>query len=117
VPKPYVPKAGDIIRLNFDPQAGHEQAGRRPALVVSPASFNEATSLAFVCPITNTIRNNPFEVYIPNGYRTSGGILADQLKSLDWQVRRAEFVETVPGDTLKQVRNLLARILSFPIEQ
>ena len=68
------------------------------------------------CPITNTIRDNPFAVWVPNECRTTGAILVDQLKSLDWHVRNAEYVEMIPGDTLKYVRNLIARVLNFPVE-
>jgi mRNA interferase MazF len=116
MPPAYAPRAGDIIYLTFDPQAGHEQAGRRPALVVSPASFNRTTALAWVCPITSTITDNPFEVYIPPGRKVGGGILVDQLKSLDWQVRRAEFVEEASAEVLQHVRNLIARILKFSLD-
>jgi mRNA interferase MazF len=116
MPKPYVPSAGDIIYLTFDPQAGHEQAGRRPALVVSPATFNGGTGFVICCPITNTINDNPFTVWVPNSCRTTGAILVDQLKSLDWHERQAERIEAIPSDSLIFVRNLIARILKFPTE-
>jgi mRNA interferase MazF len=115
--KDYVPKAGDVIRLSFDPQAGHEQAGRRPALVISPAAFNEKTRLIICCPITNTIRDDPFAVWLPNQAKTTGAILVEQLKSLDWHVRNAEYLEPIPGETLQHVRALIARILTFPVEK
>jgi mRNA interferase MazF len=116
MPRPYVPKAGDVIRLTFDPQAGHEQAGRRPALVISAAAFNDRTGFVMCCPITNTIRDDPFAVWLPNQSRTTGAILVEQLKSLDWRIRQAEYVETLPGDTLQHVCSLVARILNFPVE-
>jgi mRNA interferase MazF len=85
-----VPDRGDAIWITLDPQAGHEQAGRRPALVLSPASYNEKVGLALLCPITSQVKGYPFEVPIPAGLTVSGVILADQVKSLDWRVRRAE---------------------------
>jgi mRNA interferase MazF len=100
----------------LDPQAGHKQAGRRPALALSPAAFNEKTGFAVFCPVTSTLRADPFSVWVPDECKITGAILVDQLKSLDWKARRAEFVEALPGETLKYVRNLVARILNFPVE-
>lgn len=97
--------------MDFDPQAGHEQAGRRPALVLSPASYNGLVGLAVVCPITNQAKGYPFEVPIPAGETVSGVALADQIKSLDWRERRARFIGKVPGsvvaDALAKARTLL----------
>ena len=84
---PYVPDAGDIVWLDFDPQAGHEQAGRHPALVLSPASYNDKTSLMVCCPMTTQIKDYPFEVVITGN--TPSAVLSDQVKSLDWRRRRA----------------------------
>ena len=84
---PYVPDAGDIVWLDFDPQAGHEQAGRRPALVLSPASYNDKTSLMVCCPMTTQIKDYPFEVVLAGN--TPSAVLSDQVKSLDWRRRRA----------------------------
>ena len=81
----FVPDAGDLVWLTFDPQAGHEQAGRRPALVLSPRSYNQKSGLALVCPVTNQVKGYPFEVPLPPGCGASGAILADHLKSLDWR--------------------------------
>lgn len=115
----YLPDRGDIIWLAFDPQAGHEQAGRRPALVVSPKSYNSKTGLALFCPITSQVKGYPFEVALPQRSAVSGVVLSDQLKSLDWRVRQAEFICTMPGDlvlkVLKRVEVLLkAGVASTP---
>jgi mRNA interferase MazF len=98
----YVPEAGDIVWLNFDPQAGHEQAGHRPALVVSPAAYNGKTGLMLCCPMTTQIKGYPFEVPIA-GPRPSAA-LSDQVKSLDWIVRKAVRKGKVTADELAQVR-------------
>jgi mRNA interferase MazF len=100
VAKRYVPERGDIVWLQFDPQAGHEQAGKRPALVISPSSYNGRVGLALLCPITSQEKGYPFEVVLPAGLKVRGVVLADQIKSLDWQIRRAERVEGVPRDVL-----------------
>lgn len=89
----YVPDRGDIVWLDFNPQAGREQYGRRPAFVLSPKNYNAKTSLALLCPITNQIKGYPFEVSLTSGMTTEGVIIADQLKSLDWRARNASFVE------------------------
>ena len=98
--KRYVPERGDIVWLQFDPQAGHEQAGKRPALVISPSSYNGRVGLALLCPITSQEKGYPFEVVLPAELKVRGVVLADQIKSLDWQIRRAERVESVPRDVL-----------------
>ena len=100
----YTPKQGDIIFLNFNPQAGHEQAGYRPALVVSNNDFNAFMQTGtIVCPITNTDRNYPFHVKLPDGLKTTGVIMCDQLKSLDISVRQAYFHDKVPNEILHEV--------------
>lgn len=99
----YVPERGDLLWLTFDPQAGHEQAGRRPALVLSPAVYNRRANLALVCPITNQAKGYPFEVALPAGSPLAGVILADHLKSADWMARRAEFVAKAPANVLADV--------------
>jgi mRNA interferase MazF len=91
------------VWLQFDPQAGHEQAGRRPALVLSPASYNARVGLALVCPITSHVKGYPFEVVLPATGRVRGAVLADQVKSLDWRMRRAQRLGRVPADLLEQV--------------
>ncbi|MBZ5641638.1 MAG: endoribonuclease MazF [Acidobacteriia bacterium] len=98
----YVPEAGDIVWLNFTPQAGHEQSGHRPALVVSPAAYNGKTSLMICCPLTIQIKNYPFEVLIAGS--PASVVLADQVKSLDWRVRKAKRKGAVSGEELAEVR-------------
>jgi mRNA interferase MazF len=98
----YVPEAGDIVWLHFDPQAGHEQAGHRPALVISPATYNGKTGLMLCCPMTTQIKGYPFEVLIA-GTRP-GAALADQVKSLDWVVRKASHKGKVSTEVLAEVR-------------
>ena len=85
----YVPRRGDIVWLDFTPQAGHEQAGHRPALVLSPQVYNERTGLALCCPITSQVKGYPFEVLLPSDNVVTGVVLADQIKSLDWRARWA----------------------------
>jgi mRNA interferase MazF len=99
----YVPERGDVIWLTFNPQAGHEQAGRRPALVLSPASYNEKAGLALLCPITNQVKGYPFEVAIPDTLAVRGVVLSDQVKSLDWRIRQAEYITSLPGDVMGDV--------------
>ena len=109
----YVPNTGDLIWLTFDPQAGREQAGRRPALVLSPAAYNEKTDLALVCPISSRVKGYPFEVPLPEGLPISGVVLSDHLKSLDWKQRKAEFVARVPAEAVSDVLARLAPLLGF----
>lgn len=107
----YVPKQGDAVWLHFDPQAGHEQAGRRPAIVLSPIAYNRQIGLALFCPITSQIKGYPFEVLLPTGLKISGAILADQVKSFDWQARQAALICKLPSAillaTLQKVGTLL----------
>ena len=98
----YVPSRGDLVWLQFNPQAGHEQAGHRPALVVSPLSYNRRVGLAICCPVTSQVKGYPFEVLLPQGLRLEGAILSDQIKSLDWRVRKAKRIGTVPADVLQE---------------
>jgi mRNA interferase MazF len=98
----YVPKRGDIIWMEFNPQAGHEQAGKRPALVISPESYNQKTGLLIACPITSQIKGYPFEVHLPSELPIRGVVLSDQAKSLDWKVRKAEFSCDAPKATLQE---------------
>ena len=99
----YVPRRGDAVWVDSNPQAGHEQAGRRPAVVLSPESYNGTVGLAILCPITNKVKGYPFEVAIPPGLEVTGVILADQLKSADWQVRNAELICSLPMNTVHTV--------------
>jgi mRNA interferase MazF len=106
-----IPDRGDIIWLSFTPQAGHEQAGRRPALVLSPAAYNDKVGLAILCPITSQIKNYPFEVLIPAGLKIGGAILSDQVKSLDWKIRQAEFICKLPASTVAEVLQKLGTLI------
>ena len=108
-----VPGAGDLVWLSFDPQAGREQAGRRPALIVSPAPYNRKSGLAVACPITTRVKGYPFEVELPPGLAVSGVILADQVKSLDWRARRVEIAGRLPDAVLQDLRDLLAALLGY----
>jgi mRNA interferase MazF len=109
----FVPDAGDLIWLTFDPRAGHEQAGRRPALVLSPKSYNQKSGLALVCPVTNQMKGYPFEVPVPRDRGVTGVILADRVKSLDWKQRQAERLGSVPPSTLSEVLARLAPLLGY----
>ena len=112
MPRRYVPRRGDIVWLSFTPQAGHEQAGRRPALVLSPSAYNSKVGLALFCPITSRIKGYPFEVAVPEGLAVAGVVLADQLKSLDWRARHAEFVDRLPDADVSGVLGLAMALLS-----
>jgi len=109
----WTPDAGDLVWLTFDPQAGREQAGRRPALVLSPSSYNRRSGLAIMCPITSRIKSYPFEVELPSGLDISGAVLADHVKSLDWRIRRAEPAGKVPAAILRDVLARLAPLLGL----
>ena len=99
----YVPQRGDVIWITLSPQAGHEQAVRRPAVVLSPGAYNGKVGLAILCPITSQVKGYPFEVLIPDGLPVSGVVLADQVKSLDWRARQAERMCTLPPDVTTEV--------------
>lgn len=101
----YAPERGDIVWLAFDPQAG-----RRPALVLSPKTYNAKTSLALICPITSQTKGYPFEVALPNG-PVNGVILADQVRNLDWTARRAEKISSVPDEVLSEVLAKLSALM------
>jgi mRNA interferase MazF len=107
----YVPERGDAVWINFNPHAGHERSGRRPAIVLSPQSYNGKVGLCLLCPITNKAKGYPFEVSIPVDLGVTGVVLSDQAKSLDWRVRNAEFIahlpETVISEVLKKLKSLL----------
>jgi mRNA interferase MazF len=100
--KDYVPQQGELVWLDFTPQAGHEQRGRRPALVISHGSYNGKVGLALFCPITNQIKGYPFEVVL-EGTKISGCVLSDQVKSMDWRARNVEFVEKLPSTAFQEV--------------
>ena len=107
----YVPDRGDVVWIALNPQAGHEQAGRRPAVVVSPRSYNGKVGLGLFCPITSRVKGYPFEVVLPSDLPVKGVVLADQVKSLDWRVRRAELAARLPDDTCAEVVGKLATLL------
>jgi len=111
----YVPKQGDFVILSFDPQSGHEQRGRRPALVVSNTLFNKHTGLAMVCPITNTNRSFPFHVAVPSESSLTGYIMVEQIKSVDFASRKLEFVEKSPRAVLEEVLAILDACLYDPV--
>jgi mRNA interferase MazF len=99
----YTPERGDVVWITFNPQAGHEQAGRRPALVLSPKAYNGKVGLALFCPVTSQVKGYPFEVAIPDGLPVSGVILSDQVKSLDWKARNVEKACSLPEESIKNV--------------
>ena len=107
----YIPDRGHLIWLNFTPQQGHEQAGRRPAIVISPGIYNKKTGLALLCPITSQIKHYPFEVLLPSDLEISGVVLSDQLKSLDWRARNAEFICEVPNNTITEILSKIKTLL------
>lgn len=107
----YVPDRGDLVWLDFSPQAGHEQAGHRPALVLSPKAYNQATGLALMCPVTSRVRGNPFETSLPAGLKVSGVVLSDHLKNLDWRARNAGFADNAPTGVIAEVRAKLLTLL------
>lgn len=107
----YVPKRGDLVWITFNPQAGHEQAGRRPALVISPAAYNGKVGLALLCPVTSRAKGYPFEVALPSGLGVEGVVLADQVKSLNWRARNAERIAALPGAALLEVLGKLGALV------
>ncbi len=107
----YVPDRGDAVWINFNPQAGHEQAGRRPAIVLSPSSYNRKVGLAIFCPITNQIKGYPFEVVIPANSKVTGAVLSDQVKNLDWKVRDTELIVRLPASVTDEVLKKLKTLL------
>ncbi len=109
----YIPETGDLVWLTFDPQAGREQAGRRPALVLSPRAYNAKSGLALVCPVTNQVKGYPFEVPVSAARGITGAILADHVKSVDWKARHAERAGRCSTEALEEVRSRLAPLLGF----
>ncbi len=108
----YVPDRGDLVWIHLDPRAGHEQAGRRPALVLSPAAYNGRVGLALLCPITTHVKGYPFEVQLPRG-KITGVVLADQVKSLDWRARSAERAGRAPEGAVTEVLQKLGTLLRW----
>lgn len=111
--KLYIPDKGDIVWLNFNPQSGHEQSGRRPALAISPKPYNEKTNLAIFCPITSQVKEYPFEVKIPDDLEIAGVILSDQIKNLDWKTRNVEFICKLPKTALTETLNKINALLNL----
>lgn len=107
----YVPDHGDVVWIDFDPQAGHEQAGRRPALILSPARYNGRIKLVILCPITSRVKGYPWEVPIPPGLPVSGVILSDQVKSMDWTARNTQFICVIPRHVVALVRQRLQALI------
>jgi mRNA interferase MazF len=112
-PRAYVPDASDVVWLEFDPQAGHEQAGHRPALVISPASYNGKTGLMVCCPMSTKIKGHPFEV-VTQVEGMDCAVLSDQVKSLDWKILRAKKKATVSAEVLRHVRAKMKALLQIP---
>ena len=111
MPARYCPKRGDVVWLSLSPQAGHDQSGRRPAVVLSPELYNRKVGLALFCPITNRAKGYPFEVAIPDGLKASGVVLSDQLKSLNWRARKALFLCSLPRPTVSEVLGKIGALL------
>jgi mRNA interferase MazF len=107
----YVPERGDAVWITLDPQAGHEQAGRRPALVLSPSAYNGRVGLALLCPITSQVKGYPFEVPLPEGLPITGVVGVDQVKSLDWRALMASRIGTVPAEVVGEVVRRLHTLL------
>ena len=108
----YIPERGDAVWITLDPQAGHEQAGRRPALVLSPSAYNGRVGLALFCPITSQVKGYPFEVSLPAGSPVSGVVGADQVKSLDWRARKATRIGAVSEEVVAEVLERLGALLA-----
>lgn len=108
-----VPDRGDVVWLTFDPQAGHEQSGRRPALVLSPKNYNEKSSLALVCPITNQSKQYPFEIAIAGKAPVTGYVLADHVKSVDWRTRSSEWIGVMPEPVVRAVLDSVTLLLRY----
>ncbi len=110
----YIRKQGDVVWINFTPQIGREQAGRRPAIVISLLRYNRRVGLVLLCPITTKVKGYPFEIAIPEGLAVSGVVLADQVKSFDWQERNIEFVCKAPPELTVEVITLLRTLMPLP---
>jgi mRNA interferase MazF len=109
---PWAPERGDIVWITMNPTVGHEQSGRRPALVLSPASYNHKVGLAILCPITGQVKGYPFEVPVPDGLPVEGVVLSDQAKSLDWRSRGAELACTMPRESTMAVLQRLGTLVA-----
>ena len=110
---PWTPERGDVVWITMVPSVGHEQSGRRPALVVSPGSYNRKVGLAILCPITSQVKGYPFEVAVPGGLPVQGVVLSDQAKSLDWRARQAELACSIPPESTAAVLQRIERLIAF----
>ena len=108
----YVPERGEVMWITLNPQAGHEQAGRRPAVVLSPRAYNGKVGLAILCPVTSRVKGYPFEVEVPEGLPVSGVVLSDQVKSLDWRARDAELMCVLPVEAVEEILQKLGTLLA-----
>ena len=107
----YVPDRGDVVWMNFSPQAGREQAGRRPALILSSKAYNRKTGRCIACPVTSQIKGYPFEFRLPVGCAVQGAVLADHVKNQDWQARQVDLADVVPDDFVDQVADLVDALM------
>lgn len=107
----YIPKQGDLVTLDFDPQSGYEQRGRRPALVLSKLAFNKSTGMAICCPITNTERGVPLHIKVSDRTSLTGFVMCDQVKSLDYRARRMKLIESAPLELIEDVLAILDAVL------
>lgn len=110
----YVPEAGDLVWLEFDPQTGREQAGLRPAVILSPSYFNSRTGVAYACPITSKVKGYRFEITLPPGLPVHGAVLCEHMRSLDWRARKASFLGRMPDAVLGQIREVIRAIAGIP---
>jgi mRNA interferase MazF len=108
----YVPNRGDLVWLQFDPQSGHEQAGRRPAVALSPRTYNSKSGLCLFVPVTRQIKGYPFEVVLPEDIPVEGAVLVDQLRSLDWAARQARFISELPDSLVREISNLAVLLIT-----
>ncbi len=111
IDKKYVPDRGDIVWIDFNPQAGHEQSGRRPAVILSPSAYNGLVGLVLLCPVTSRIKGYPFEVLIPDGISVRGVVLADQVKSLDWRIRKVDKIAELSNELVNLIIGKLNSLL------
>ena len=107
----YVPRRGDLVWITLNPQAGHEQSGRRLAVVISAEAYNTRVRLALFCPVTSRVKGYPWEVTIPDGMPVSGVVLSDQVRSMDWRARQVEYAGTLPDSIVAEIRGKLAALL------
>ncbi len=110
---PYIPDVGHVIKIDLEPIAGHEQGGWRPAVVLSPVAYNGKTSLVVAVPVTNQAKGYPFEVRLPGMMKTTGVVLADQIRNLDWRARRGKFVEVAPPEVVRAIHERLVLLLEI----